>query len=44
MLRTNNYKVKQALRIHVLEHFAGTAGYERDNGNISSYDINNSNM
>ena len=33
MLRTNNYKVKQALRIHVLEHFAETAGYERDNGN-----------
>lgn len=33
MLRTNNKSVDQALRIHVLEHFADTAGYERDNGN-----------
>lgn len=33
MLRTTNKKVDQALRIHVLEHFAEAAGYERDNGN-----------
>lgn len=33
MLRTTNKKVDQALRIHVLENFAETAGYERDNGN-----------
>lgn len=33
MLRTTNKLVDQALRIHVLEYFAETAGYERDNGN-----------
>ena len=33
MLRTTNKKVDQALRIHVLEHFAETAEYERDNNN-----------
>lgn len=33
MLRTTNKSVDQALRINVLEHFAETAGYERDNTN-----------
>lgn len=33
MLRTTNKEVLQQLRIDVLEYFAETAGYERDNGN-----------
>lgn len=33
MLRTTNKTVKTALTAHVLENFAETAGYERDNGN-----------
>lgn len=33
MLRTSNKAVIQQLRIDVLEEFAETAGYERDNGN-----------
>lgn len=36
MLRTNNKQVINQLRIDVLEHFAETAGYERDNGNPSA--------
>lgn len=32
MLRTTNKLVDQNLRIHVLEQFAETAEYERDNG------------
>lgn len=33
MLRTTNKEVIQQLKIDVLEYFAETAGYERDNGN-----------
>lgn len=33
MLRTSNKSVIQQLRIDVLENFAESAGYERDNGN-----------
>ena len=39
MLRTTNKLVDQALRIHVLEYFAETAGYERDNGNPTATPI-----
>lgn len=39
MLRTSNKKADQALRIHVLEYFAETAGYERDNGNPTATPI-----
>lgn len=33
MLRTTNKSVIQQIKIDVLEYFAETAGYERDNGN-----------
>lgn len=36
MLRTNNKSVIEQLRIHVLENFAETASYERDNGNSTA--------
>ena len=39
MLRTTNKTVDQTLRIQVLEYFAETAGYERDNGNPTATPI-----
>ena len=39
MKRTNDKTVIEALRIHILENFAETAGYERDNGNPTATPI-----
>ena len=40
MLRTNNKTVIEALRVHVLERFAESAEWERDNGNPTATPLN----